>query len=67
MEKFNKIRKKGKLKKELQHLFTINNLSGNTRKQHKEESEKQTESFDNFFTTIGKILSNKLIENAKDL
>ena len=40
-------------------------LSGNTRKEHEELSEKQIEGFKIYFTTIGKTLSNKLIDLGK--
>ena len=36
-------------------------LSGNTRKEQEELSEKQIEGFNIYFTNNGKILSNKLI------
>ena len=45
---------------------TMRTLSGNTRKEHEELSEKQVEGFNIYFTTIGKILSNKLIDPGKN-
>ena len=40
-------------------------LSANTRKEQEELSENQIEDFNIHFTTIGKILSNKLIDPGK--
>ena len=45
---------------------TMRTLSGNTRKEQEELSEKQVEGFNIYFTTIGKILSNKLIDPGKN-
>ena len=44
---------------------TMKILSGNTRKEQEELSENQIEDFNIYFTTIGKILSNKLIDPGK--
>ena len=40
-------------------------LSGNTQKEQEELSEKQIENFNNYFTSIGKSLSNKMIDLGK--
>ena len=40
-------------------------LSGNTLKEQEELSEKQIEGFNSYFTHIGKIWSNKLIDPGK--
>ena len=40
-------------------------LSGNTRKEQEELTENQIEDFNIYFITIGKILSNKLIDPGK--
>ena len=40
-------------------------MSGSTRKEQEELSEKQIEGFNIYFTTIGKILSNKLVDLGK--
>ena len=40
-------------------------LSENTRKEQEELSEKQIEGFNNYFRTVGRILSNKLIDLGK--
>ena len=45
---------------------TKKTLSGNTQKEQEELSEKQIEGFNIYFTTIGKILSNKLIDPGKN-
>ena len=45
---------------------TMRTLSGNTRKEQEELLEKQVEGFNIYFTTIGKILSNKLIDPGKN-
>ena len=44
---------------------TMKTLSGNTRKEQEELSEKEIKGFNIYFTTIGKILSNKLIDLGK--
>ena len=44
---------------------TMKTLSGNTRKEQEELSENQIEDFNIYFSTIGKILSNKLIDPGK--
>ena len=44
---------------------TIKTFSGNARKEQEELSEKQIESFNLYFTTIGKILSNKVIDHGQ--
>ena len=44
---------------------TMKTLSGNTRKEQEELSENQIEDFNIYFTTIGKTLSNKLIDPGK--
>ena len=41
-------------------------LSGNTRKEQEELSEKQVEGLNIYFTTIGKVLSNELIDPGKN-
>ena len=46
-------------------LSTMKTLCGNTRKEQEELSEKQIKGFNIYFTTIGKILSNKLIDLGK--
>ena len=47
-------------------LNAMKTLSGNTRKEQEELSEKQIEGFNIYFETIGKILSNKLIDPGKN-
>ena len=44
---------------------TMKTLSGSTRKEREELSEKQIEGFNIYFTTIGTILSNKLFDLGK--
>ena len=41
-------------------------MSGNTRKEQEELPEKEIEDFKIYFTTIGKNLSNKLIDHGKN-